>query len=392
LLLGSLGVSQTVGYGVLIYAFAVYLHPMASELHASPGAITAAMTLAVLITAAAAVPVGRWLDQHGGRGLMTAGSILATLSVVAWSRVTSVAGLYVVFAGIGVASAIVLYEATFAVVIAVTEPRRRSSAILTITIIAGFASTIFLPLTATLVERYGWRDSLLVLAVLLGTVTIPIHATLVPRRGAPAASGAVHAIDTDSMVREALRDRGFWLMVTAFTAHSAAITIVIVHLVAYLVTLGHPVTFAASITGLLGVLSVTGRLVVTGLGRRWSMATLTAAVFAIQAFAIAVLPLVGRLGVGAAACVVLFGLGFGIGTIARPILLAQRYGTNGYATIAGALTLPLTIAKATGPLVAAVLITAAHSYLPAVAIVSAGCLVSTLCLALLARDGERRAG
>jgi hypothetical protein len=56
-LVGSLAVTQTVGYGVLSYAFAVFLTPMARDLHASPTAITAALTLAVLVSAVATVSV-----------------------------------------------------------------------------------------------------------------------------------------------------------------------------------------------------------------------------------------------------------------------------------------------------------------------------------------------
>ena len=45
-LLAALGATQTVGYGVLYYAFAVYLTPMASDLHASTATVTGALTLA----------------------------------------------------------------------------------------------------------------------------------------------------------------------------------------------------------------------------------------------------------------------------------------------------------------------------------------------------------
>src|SRR5437660_7850439 len=101
LLIGSLAITQTVGYGVLSYAFAVFLTPMAHDLHTGPTALTAALTLAVLIAAAAAIPVGRWIDGHGGRTLMVTGSILGTLAVLAWSTVDNLLGLYLVFVLIG---------------------------------------------------------------------------------------------------------------------------------------------------------------------------------------------------------------------------------------------------------------------------------------------------
>lgn len=56
----ALAVTQTIGYGVLYYAFAVLLHPMAGSLHASTATVTGALTASVLAGAAMAVPVGRW--------------------------------------------------------------------------------------------------------------------------------------------------------------------------------------------------------------------------------------------------------------------------------------------------------------------------------------------
>jgi predicted MFS family arabinose efflux permease len=393
-LLACLGVTQTVGYGVLSYAFAVYLTPMAHDLHASTATVTGALTTAVLVAAVAAIPVGRWLGRHGGRGLMTTGSVIGTLAVAAWSQATTVLGLYLIFGLIGIAAAMVLYEAAFAVIIAATPTRRRAGAIVSVTIVAGFASTVFLPLTAALVDRYGWRSSLIILAVLFGAITIPLHAITVPRGSTRSSPGDEDSNNRSTAIRTALRDGGFWWMGLAFTVHSAAITTVAVHLIGYLGHLGHSTTFAATVTGMLGILSVTGRLVTTGLGRRWPPATITALIFALQAVAVGALPMVGRSSTGAVVCVLLFGLGFGVGTIARPTLLADRYGTRDYATIAGVLTAPVTIAKATGPLLAALLLTTTGSYLPVMAAVSAGCLLAALGLALsraddAATDGRR---
>ncbi|WP_143517438.1 MFS transporter [Pseudonocardia sp. MH-G8] len=86
----ALAVSATAGYGVLTYAFAVLLVPMQEALGADRTVITGAQTVALLAAALAAVPAGRWLDRWGGRRLMVGCSVLATLMVLAWSRVDSV--------------------------------------------------------------------------------------------------------------------------------------------------------------------------------------------------------------------------------------------------------------------------------------------------------------
>jgi hypothetical protein len=76
---------------------------------------------------------------------MTAGSVLAAASVLAWSQVDTPLRLYAVFVAIGVASALVLYPPAFAVVVAATSPERRTTALIGVTLVAGFASSMSHP-------------------------------------------------------------------------------------------------------------------------------------------------------------------------------------------------------------------------------------------------------
>jgi MFS family permease len=354
-IVGILAVTQTVGYGVLHYAFAVLLTPMASDLNATTASVAGAFTLSVLIAAAAAIPVGRWLDKHGGRVLMTAGSILGVAAVIAWSQVENLWQLYAAFLLIGLAAAASLYEAAFPVVIAACNPLTRDRALLVVTIVAGFASSIFFPLTGLLLEHVGWRTALLILATMLAVVAVPAHAGAIPGRAQSSAQR--HSHPHGASVHLALHDRAFWLLAVAFVAHAAAVSVVGVLLITALRQMGHPATVAATLSGLLGVLSVTGRLVTTGAARRRGMLAATAVVFAIQAVGVIALPHLGQTVAGAAICVIAFGLGFGVATIARPSILADRFGTTRYATIAATMTVPITLAKAFAPLGAALITT-----------------------------------
>ncbi|NUR31343.1 MAG: MFS transporter, partial [Catenulispora sp.] len=121
----ALAVTQTIGYGVLYYAFSVFLAPMARDLHATGAQIAAALTLSILIAALCAPVVGRLLDARGGRALMTAGSLLGTAAVLAWSRAENLPQLYAVFALVGVACSLVLYEAAFAVIVSLYTGNER---------------------------------------------------------------------------------------------------------------------------------------------------------------------------------------------------------------------------------------------------------------------------
>ncbi|MDG6103761.1 MFS transporter [Dactylosporangium aurantiacum] len=379
-IVAAFAVTQTAGYGCLYYAFAVLLHPIAAGLHTSTTAVTGAVTTALLASAATAVPAGRWLDRHGGRALMTTGSLAGATLLAACSQVRAVWQLYAVFLGLGAAMALALYEPATAVIVSWFDPARRPRALLGMIVVAGFASTVFMPLTGVLEHRYGWRATLLVLAAGYAAVAVPLHGLVVRRPPAPAGSGGTGAgpstVDRGAAVRAALRDGRFWCLAVAFVAHGAAMSAMTVHLVGFLVAAGHPATFAATVAGLLGVLSVTGRLALTGAQRRLPLHRVVAAVFTVQAVAAAGLPFAGASRAGAVVAVTGFGLGFGIASLATPALLAERYGTAAYASIAGTLAAPVTLAKAGAPLGAAALYTMTGSSTPVLLTIGAAGLVA----------------
>lgn len=82
-IVGGLAASEVVSWGVLYYAFGVFFTPMRDELGWSATTLAGAFSVALLVSAAMSIPVGRWLDAHGARALMTTGSLLATLLVLA---------------------------------------------------------------------------------------------------------------------------------------------------------------------------------------------------------------------------------------------------------------------------------------------------------------------
>src|SRR5262249_59388591 len=116
-IVAALSVTETVTWGIVYYGFPVFLRPMEQDLGASRVAVTGAFSVGLGVAALAALPVGRWIDRHGGRGLMTAGSCLATVLTFAWARVQTLPALYAVWLLMGLAMATTLYQPAFAVVV-----------------------------------------------------------------------------------------------------------------------------------------------------------------------------------------------------------------------------------------------------------------------------------
>jgi hypothetical protein len=89
--------------------------------------------------------------------------------------------------------------------------------------------------------------------------------------------------------------------------------------------------------------------------------------------------------IGAITAIIGFGLGFGVATIAKPVLLAERYDTRRYATLAGALVVPITIAKATAPLGAAALHNTTTSYTVVLMAIAVSCLAAAIAITTAGR-------
>jgi MFS family permease len=335
---------------------------MEEELGASRVAVTGAFSVGLGISALAAVPVGRWLDQHGPRALMTLGSCLATALLVVWSHIESLPALYAVWCGLGFAMAAILYEPAFVAVIQWFD-RHRDRALLTLTLAAGLASTIFMPIEAWLLERLGWRATLLTLAVVLGAVTIPLHALVLrpaPKPATTNADGTAVARVPGIALHAASRTAVFWVLAVAFVMSNFATVSVTVHLIPYLVDRGYGPAIAAATIGWMGAMQLPGRLffvpVARWLGPRW----VTAGVFFAQAAGVAIITLVWLAGIGP--IIVLLGAANGMGTLARATVVAEVFGRRHYGSISGALAVGANGARAIGPVGASLLTLALGSY------------------------------
>lgn len=239
--------------------------------------------------------------------------------------------------------------------------RDRNRAFLLLTVVAGFASTIFLPLAGWLVSARGWRTALLTLAAILATLTILPHAVLLRRSpealglrpdGLPPAdqedwSQPQQTVDGIPLAA-ALRDPAFWWMAAAFFSGTLASIAVRVYLIPYLVSRGDDLRFAAAATGLIGAASVLTRVVVALVGARLPQFPLTAFVLGLPA--VALLVLLGSRGPAAVlVAVLLFGAGRGAITLLRVGLIADRYGRAHYGAINGTLAFLLVGAQAIAP-------------------------------------------
>ena len=385
-----LAITETVSYGVLFYAFPVFIAPMEAEFGWSRGALSSAFSLSLLITGLTALPVGWWLDKRGSRLLMTVGSIGATVMVLLWSRVNSLPEFIAVMALMGFFGAAVLYEPAFAV-IATWFARSRGAAMAIVTFIAGFASTIFTPLSHALLEAFGWRDAILLLAIILGCVTIPLHALFLRRKpadlgleadGDEGAAAASKSLNID--LRAVLRTRYFWLLTLAFSLSTLSISAVRIHFIPLLISVNIQPGSAALASGAIGVMQVVGRMIFAPVERRYDSRTMAIGVFALLTLSLTVL-LLGSAPLLIVLFVALFGMAIGTHTLTRPLIVADSYGAAFYGRISSTMVIFLTLTGTMSPFAAGVIFDVFGSYNPMLILAAGFSLWSVVLIWLLPR-------
>lgn len=348
----------------MYYGFSLFVLPMQASLGWSLTLLNGALTLGLLIAGLCAYPVGAWIDRHGGRGIMTLASLLAALLFACWSQVTSPVGLYLVWAGFGLSMAGALYEPLFVVLTYHFQADARR-AITALTLIAGFASTVFVPLTDTLLAHLHWRDVMLLLGLFNLVFCVPVHALLLPARegDAQAHRAAAHAAAAaaPARVRAQLRNPVFWGLALWFTAYAGTASGLMFQIVPALKSQGVDSATLLTAIALVGPAQVAGRLLIMlrhGGGELGGVGALTTALTPI---AVLILILAPPQMAWLAAFAVAFGIANGISTILRGVVPAEWLGREDFGRMMGLLAAPMMIVSAVAPLATAAIWSASGS-------------------------------
>lgn len=352
----ALGLAQIVSWGSYFYAFALLMKPLQQRLDCSATAVVGAFSLALLVAGLLAAPVGAWIDRHGGRGLMSLGSLAGALLLALLPLVHTLAQLYLLWAGLGAAMAATLYEPAFAVLARLFKDGPRK-AITVLTLFGGFASTVFWPLTQALIDALGWPGAVWALAAINLLLCLPIHALGLPHAPAPTARQAT-AAPAPLRWRELLARPGFAWLCLAFTANTLVFSALAVHLLNLLISRGLSAQTAAWIGASIGPMQVAGRVLEFVFLNQVRPSRLGSLTLWLLPASLLVLLQVGPDSLAwTGLFALLYGCGNGMMTIVRGALPAELWGRSHYGAINGALSTPVLLAKAAGPLMAAWLLT-----------------------------------
>lgn len=344
-MLVALCVTEITSWGIVYYTLPVLAPTISRDMSWSTGTVMVAFSAGLVVSALAGVLVGRLLDRHGPRRVMTSGSVLGVVAVVAIALAPNLPAFFAAWALAGIAQACLLYPPAFAALTRWYGPRR-VRALTILSLVGGLASTVFAPVTAFLADHLGWRGAYLVLAVVLAAVTIPVHAVCLTPPW-PAEHTARDDPGAMAHVRRALRTRAFWCLVVGMTVAAFGTYGSTVDLVPLSVSRGASTGLAAIMLGLCGAGQVLGRLGYGTLHRvltpRWRTAVVLV-VGAVMIGLLAVVPLPAL--IPAAVCA---GAARGTFTLLQATAVSDRWGTAHFGTLNGAFIAPVTAAIAVAP-------------------------------------------
>jgi predicted MFS family arabinose efflux permease len=371
----ALSIAVTISYGTIFYAFALIIDPMERELGWSKTALTAAFSLALGSSALFSVPVGRLIDLGYGRAVMTGGSILAAILLGLWALTADYLAFMAIWFGLGVAMSAVLYEPAFAVLAGHLGLMTRRG-ITMMTLVAGFASTVFIPLTHLLIEAYGWRGALLVLAAMnLGFCAV-LHGFSIP--GASGRIGHGHPSPSaapTSNPRRVLRSASFWFFVVTSVLQGMISTGIPVHLIPLLVERGFSLDAAVAAFAVIGPAQVAARFL-TGFGERaLSLKGIGILTMGLNVLAFGLLPFIPAGSWLIMVFAAFYGASNGMMTIVRALLPPELFGREDYGVIQGMISFPVRIAMAATPFAFGALWAWWGSYMAVVG----SCLAMALC-------------
>jgi MFS family permease len=354
-----LAAGQIVAWGVLYYAFTVVVGPMQQATGWSRLFLNSGLSLGLLAWGVCALPVGAWIQRRGGREIMAVASALGGLALTLMGTFAHPVMYFCAWLMLGTAMAGLLYDSAFAVITRAFGAEYRRGITL-ITLVAGFASTAFIPLAQLAVDHLGWQQALLALGGFQFALGVPLHFFGVPRfERSPATSSRVSArTQWTGWWRELRRDATdprFVGLALWFTAYSAAVTGLIFQLIPVLQAMGVDNGKIVQAIACFGPFQVLGRFVLTARARHFS--TLRVGRWAMGALILALLILL--LAPAQLPWLMLYaaiaGAGNGVTTILRGTAIAEVFGRERYAELNGALSAPGVLAKAASPLALAAL-------------------------------------
>ncbi|WP_031224720.1 MFS transporter, partial [Streptomyces roseochromogenus] len=347
-------VAVCVAYG-LAYSYGQFFSPMAASFGAGNGAGAAIFSITSLLFFSLGAVSGPLADRYGPRTVLAAGGGLLGLGLFLTAHATALWQAYLAY-GLGTGLGVGCVYVPVMTAIGRWFDRQRALATGIVVSGVGVGTVVSSPLSAWMVDTFGWRRSYEYYA-LGGVVLLLLCAALVPRP--PQHEPMAAAAPETGRAR-----RGFGTLYLAALLINIVIYVPFVQLSQYARHHGVSSVAAASLVSVIGVSSIVGRLALGAVARRIGTLNLFKACHVVIA-ASPLLWLASDGFGGLLAFALVLGVSYGGYIALIPVVLGDQYGLARLGRILGVLYTAVGIGSAVGPAAAGALIQETGSYAPA---------------------------
>jgi sugar phosphate permease len=370
------------GFGTWLYSFGVFFKPMMAEFGWTRAMTSLAASLRSIEGGVAGPVVGWAVDRYGARKVIFSGGLVSGLGFCLMPFVNSLLSFYLVYGVlISIGMSAMLYIPAF-VVVAKWFSRKLSRALSVLAVGAGLGGLVFAPISAVIIQHYGWRMAFLIIGVIIWVVVLPL--TLVIKED-PQSMGLEPDGDLqkkkennieneipnenqartepafDLTLKQALGSSAFWIICLSFFFQNISHSAVFVHAVPALTDAGISVEKAALAIGYLTTVSIVGRLGLGYLGDFMDKRYLFLISFALMGSGMLVL-MNARDMVMTYIFIALFGIGFGSTVPLMAAMRAEYFGRAALGKIQGFMSPVTMFAGAIGPFTAGYLFDKTGTY------------------------------
>jgi MFS family permease len=399
IVLASFGINAVV-HGIR-YSYGVFFKSLGGEFDLTR-TMTSGISCVYWVLSAACALLGGWLlDKYGPRkiaitmGLLTAVSLIATgRAGASWQLLFSYSLLLA--AGTG---------AVYSVLMATIQRwfhKKRGLAVGIVSSGVGIGTIVMMPLTAYLIPILDWRTTYLMMGLVLGAIFIILS---LPLKSDPAAigllpDGAKQSLNTAAVntrnasgdnslpLSQALKTVNFWMLAFIWFLWGFSLLLVLTHFVPHLTDLGIPATTAALISGLIGVISIAGRLGFGWVSDRLDRKLATTIAIILQAGPLFLLAWAQQLWMFYLFAAI-YAIGYGGIDPTTLALAGDIFGTRYLGKILGALLLFWPLGAGAGSIVGGIIFDATGSYFSAFLLVASAMLAACVCALLIKRENGK---
>ena len=381
----------------------VFIVPLQKEFGWSTAQISSALSIRFILFGLMAPFAAALLNRYGLRNVTLAAQLIVVSALVlslGMTEVWQLVALWGVVIGIGTGMTALVLGATIA-----TRwfAARRGLVVGILTASVATGQLVFLPLLASLTERYGWRLALGFVCIMLGVSALAVLLAMrdrpsdvglrpygdegtEPLPAPPVSHGSITAVALGTL-RDASKSRAFWILFATFFVCGASTNgLVQVHLIPMCLDFGIPQVQAASLLAAMGIFDFFGTIMSGWLSDRYDNRYLLFWYYGLRGLSLLYLPYSDFTFYGLSLFAMFYGLDW-IATVPPTVrLTAQRFGAERANLVFGWIFAGHQLGAGTAAFGAGLSRTIYQSYLPAFFIAGALCVFAALIVLTISRQ------